>query len=550
MSQHNIATELLRMASEHPRMPAVITPCGYDQRGKRCYTIDSFARLAARSRAMAVALQRLGIRQGMRCVLMVRPGVDMFALSFGLFRLGAVPVLVDPGMGVENLKSCLQEAEPEAFIGNGKAQIGRLLYNWGKPTLRIIISTGRRWCWGGYSLPQALAHAHDNSPLQEAEVQAEDMAAILFTSGSTGVPKGTVYSHRNFMAQVKALRQTYGIQPGDVDLPTFPLFALFAPALGMTAVIPDMDFTRPGAVDPRVLVEAIDDFSVTSMFGSPALIRRLAAYGEQSGIKLPTLKRVISAGAPVPADVLQGFVPMLTQEATVYTPYGATEALPVCSIDHRTILGETATATACGKGICVGQPVEGVSLRIIAISDEPIEQWSEDLCLADGEIGEITVQAAQVTRYYYQRQSSTALAKIIDGDGFWHRMGDLGYRDAQGRIWFCGRKSHRVVTDDAVLFTIPCEGIINTHPDVFRSALVGIQRHNKTVPVMCVELRQPADRGEHYRIRRELLALAAEHAITQSIDTILFHPGFPVDIRHNAKIFREKLAVWADHVLP
>ncbi len=549
MLEANIASELQRMAAEHPRMPAVITPQGYDARGKRCYTIDSFAELERRSRDMAIALQRFGIRQGMRCVLMVPPGVDLFALCFALFRLGAVPVLVDPGMGTNNLRTCLREAEPEAFIGVARAQLARLLFGWGKPSLRIVISTGRRWLWGGFSLPQALAHVHANSSWEPARVQAEDMAAILFTSGSTGVPKGVIYTHANFMAQVRALRQLYDIRPGEVDLPTFPLFALFAPALGMTAVIPDMDFTRPAEVDPENLLEAIEDFSVRSMFGSPALIRRLAEYGTRNGIMLPTLRRVISAGAPVPADVLASFSPMLHEDCQVYTPYGATEALPVCSIEHREILGETAEKTARGLGICVGRPAPGIELRIVRILDEAIPNWSDELCLPDGEIGEIVVRGAQVTRGYFHRNEATSLAKIADGEGFWHRMGDLGWRDAQGRIWFCGRKAHRVRTEHGELFTIPCEGIFNTHPKVFRSALVGVPKGEAEIPVVCIELHAQASTLEQAQIRRELLSLAARYEITANIDIVLFHPGFPVDVRHNAKIFREQLAQWASEVL-
>ena len=141
-----------------------------------------------------------------------------------------------------------------------------------------------------------------------APVDPDETAAILFTSGSTGVPKGAVYTHAIFHAQVDLLRRTYDIQPGEVDLCTFPLFALFGPILGMTCVVPEMDATRPGKVNPTRIIEAIADFGVTNLFGSPALIRRVGEYGEAKGIKLPSLRRVISAGAPVPARVLDTFV--------------------------------------------------------------------------------------------------------------------------------------------------------------------------------------------------------------------------------------------------
>jgi acyl-CoA synthetase (AMP-forming)/AMP-acid ligase II len=152
-----------------------------------------------------------------------------------------------------------------------------------------------------------------------------------------------------------------------------------------------------------------------------------------------------------------------------------------------------------------------------------------------------------VTRSYFNRPEATALAKIPDpaAGSFYHRMGDLGYLDRQGRIWFCGRKSHRVVTGRESLYTIPCEAVFNTHPAVFRSALVGVRRTTETEPVLCVEL-EPASRSmAPDQLRTELQALAVKHAHTRDIKTFLIHPAFPVDIRHNAKIFREKLAVWA-----
>ena len=365
------------------------------------------------------------------------------------------------------------------------------------------------------------------------------------------MPKGAVYSHGNFSAQVELLRQVYDIRPGEIDLPTFPLFALFAPALGMTSVVPEMDFTRPADVDPVKIIAAIEKFQITTMFGSPALINRVGRYGEVQGTKLPSLKRAISAGAPVPAAVLQRFTNMLSAEAQVFTPYGATEALPVCSIGSAEILGDTCHATDQGRGVCVGKPVPGIELEVIAISDEPIANWNADLKLGVGEIGEIVVKGPQVTQSYFNRSQSTALGKIADleHDGFYHRMGDLGYRDEQGRIWFCGRKAHRVVAAQETLFTIPCEAIFNTHQAVFRTALVGVGEPGQARAVLCVELEKGADTSNLAQIHQELVAIGAEHEVTRNIKTFLFHPEFPVDIRHNAKIFREKLALWAGEKL-
>jgi acyl-CoA synthetase (AMP-forming)/AMP-acid ligase II len=543
----NIAGHLPGMAIRQPDIPAIFCPSGQDGTGRSLYVSRTFRELDQESNRIALGLESIGIRRGVRCALMVKPGLEFFALTFALFKVGAVPILIDPGMGVKNLKVCLDEACPEAFIGIPKAHLARLLFGWGKGSLKILLTVGRRYGWGGKTLDQLIASIAAEASYAMARTDLEETAAILFTSGSTGVPKGAVYTHGNFVAQVDALRKVYAIRPGEVDLPTFPLFALFAPALGMTAVIPEMDFTRPANVDPVKIIDAVKRFEVTNMFGSPALINRVGLHGAGHGVHLPSLKRVISAGAPVPAVVLERFAGMLDNGVQIFTPYGATEALPVCSIGSREILAETRELTDQGKGVCIGPPVESIRLEVIVISDAPIDQWSETLKLARGEIGEIVVKGPQVTASYFNRAESTRLAKIFDPENgdFFHRMGDLGYLDMKGRVWFCGRKAHRVVTPDGTLFTIPCEAIFNTHERVFRTALVGIGPPGNQRPILCVELEKDVQKAAQASFREELLQIGRHFAITRPIREILFHPAFPVDIRHNAKIFREKLAVWA-----
>ena len=539
----NIASHLPAMARHQPHRKAVVFPESRDFAGDAVYTHYTFHKLDNESDRIAAGLIGYGITRGMRTVLMVTPSLDFFALTFALFKIGAVPVLVDPGMGVKNLGKCLAEAEPEAFIGIPKAHLARLFLRWSRNTIKRLITVGSNPFWGGQTLDAIRANVPQDHGFKMAETQSHEVAAILFTSGSTGVPKGVVYTHGIFDDQVKKLKAVYDIQPGEIDLPTFPLFALFAPALGMTAIIPDMDFTRPAKVDPNKIAEAIENFGVTQMFGSPALINRVGRYGVEHGFNFPTLKRVISAGAPVPAAVLERFSQLLPKETQIFTPYGATESLPVASIGSHEILRETTEQTNRGAGVCVGKPVAGINLKIIKITDDPITEWTDELELPTGEIGEITVQGTNVTREYFNRESSTKLAKIADprNNGFYHRMGDVGYLDDQGRVWMCGRKSHRVITKEGTLFTIPCEAIFNTHPRVFRSALVGVV----DIPVLCVELESDARSCDRKLIKQELMEIASKHDLTKRIGRILFHDSFPVDIRHNAKIFREKLAVWA-----
>jgi len=539
----NISSYLHQTAEVQPYKRAVVYPTGRDKNGRVAYSHLTFRQLDQESDCLAHGLEKAGISRSTRTVLMVKPSPEFFALTFALFKTGAIPVVVDPGMGIRRMITCFQETRPQAFIGIPLAHVLRKIYPKFFDTVTTWITVGRRWFWGGFDLKQIRRMPW--KPYPSAETKRNETAAILFTTGSTGPAKGTVYTHGIFDAQIRHIRSHFAITTDEIDLPTFPLFALFDPALGMTAVIPDMDPTKPGAVNPKRIIEAIVNQGVTNMFASPALLHRVGSYGKQKRIKLPTLKRVISAGAPVSPANIEQFASMLHPDAEVHTPYGATEAMPVSSISSSEILSETRALSKQGYGICIGRPLDGIEVRIIKISDDPVEKWSQDLVVADGEIGEITVTGDLVTRQYFEKPQADELAKIKAGLQVWHRMGDLGRQDSKGRIWFCGRKSHRVTTANGLLFTIPCEAIFNNHAKVFRSALVGIGPHSRQKPVICIELARDAKSRDKDQIRKELFELAQENKLTKEIKTVLFHKAFPVDIRHNSKIFREKLAVWA-----
>jgi acyl-CoA synthetase (AMP-forming)/AMP-acid ligase II len=550
----NIAAHLHTMALSRPHAPAVIVPQGIGPGGRARYSHLTYRQLDQDSDRVACGLAESGIGVGTRAAVMVGPGLDFFALTFGLFKAGVVPVLIDPGIGLKSLGRCLGEASPELFIGIPRAIWARRILGWGKESVRQVIIVGPGRSWTGLTTLKDLRRRGQRA-LDERRarvpffrlVRPHDMAAILFTSGSTGPPKGAVYTHAIFQGQVERFRRLYEIEPGEIDLCTFPLFALFAPALGMTAVVPDMDPTRPARVDPAKLLRAIEDFGPTNLFGSPALLRRVGTAFSTSGSTIPTLRRVVTAGAPASPRVLAGFARLLQPSAQIFTPYGATEALPVASIGSDEILEETRHGTDRGAGVCVGLPFDGIEVKIIRISDEPIPTWTDELEVANGTVGEIAVSGPVVTREYFHRPEATALAKISDParGRFYHRMGDLGYRDERGRIWFCGRKSHRVILEDETLYTVCCEGVFNAHPEVARTALVGVSHEGRTIPILCVENSSRLGRSARERVRRELLELGAAHAHTRRISRILFHRSFPVDIRHNSKIFREKLAVWA-----
>ncbi|MCS6899094.1 MAG: fatty acid CoA ligase family protein [Myxococcales bacterium] len=544
MKGGNIADALREMARCQPGATAVHIPLGRAGDGVLRYRHLSYRELDEDSDCIARGLRRMGLNQGSRAAVLVRPGGELFALTFGLFKAGAVPVLIDPGIGLRRMGGCLAEVEPDAFMGFPQAHLARLMLGWAR-SARLQVTVGSRAPWGGVTLEDVRSSGASVGG-KLPTVRQEDTAAILFTSGSTGAPKGAVYTHGNFAAQVELLRRTFCIQPGEVDLPTFPLFALFDPALGMSTVLPRMDATRPAQVDPREILEPIQKLHVTNLFGSPALLHRVGRSPQALGATLPSLRRVFSAGAPVPAATLERIVRLLPPGTQVFTPYGATEALPVAVIGSDEVLRETRYATERGAGTCVGKVVEGVRVEIIQIRDEPIPIWSDALRVAPGEVGEIVVSGPQVTAAYFRRPDATGLAKIRGPGGeVMHRMGDVGFLDEAGRLWFQGRKSQRIVAAGKTYFTEPCEGVFNAHPEVFRTALVGAKRRGEVIPVLCVELDSACRGASRKRVRAELLELGARFSHTRNIQEILFYDSFPVDIRHNSKIFREKLAEWA-----
>ena len=542
-SSWNIAAALPQLAGQHPDRIAMRVP-GRDGGYGQSLT---YAELDTRSDAIAAGLARHGVARGTRTVVRVRPTPEFFLLMFALFKAGAVPVLVDPGIDRRALKQCLDEARAEAFVGIPLAQIARVLLGWAK-SARVRITTGRRAWLADATLAQVERAGAGAGP-QLADTTPDDTAAILFTSGSTGVPKGVVYRHRHFAAQVAMLREAFDIEPGGVDLPTFPPFALFDPALGLTSVIPDMDPTRPARADPRKLHAAMARFGVTQLFGSPALMRVLADHGAA----LPGVTRVTSAGAPVPPGVVAAMRRLLPAGARFWTPYGATECLPVAVIEGAELVS-LRDRTEAGAGTCVGRPVPPNEVRIVAIDDAAIDDWSGVRELAIGGVGEITVAGPTATDSYFNRDAATRLAKIRErlpdgGERIVHRMGDLGWFDAEGRLWFCGRKSQRVETVDGPLYTEQVEPVFDTHPRVRRTALVGVGARGAQAPVLCVELAAGAGTRDWPRIEDELRALGGVLEHTAAVGTFLRHPGFPVDIRHNAKINREALARWATRML-
>ena len=547
-SQFNIADRLRISAKLVPTQRAVVFPETRDKAKRIAWTHVTFKQLDAEVDAIARGLIEFGVRPGHRIVLMVRPSIEFIALTFGIMRAGACCTLIDPGMGKRSVLRCLDSVDPDGFVAIPPVQIVRRLMPWRFRNARFNVVVGPSSRRFGCESYRQLLQTGTRSKVVPPATRQTDSAAIIFTSGSTGPPKGVHYEHGMFNAQIDLIRDRYQIQPGEIDLPGFPLFSLFNLAMQVTSIIPDMDPTKPANVNPAHIVEAIESQGVTQAYGSPALWNRVGRYCEERNITLPHLRRILSAGAPVPNHVLQRMTNALDPSAQFYTPYGATECLPVASISAHEVLQSTAALTATGKGTCVGHVFDRMQVRIIKTDFDELRTIEQTVRMPDGQIGEIIVSGPVATREYFHRPDATALAKIQDGDSFWHRMGDVGYFDAERRLWFCGRKAHIVSTPTGSMYSVCCEAIFNNHPSVYRSALVGIGPEGQKVPVIVAEPeagRFPSSEKERQVLRSELLQLGQQNPLTTSIQRILFHKSLPVDTRHNIKINREQLAEWA-----
>jgi acyl-CoA synthetase (AMP-forming)/AMP-acid ligase II len=602
----NIAQHLPLMAARQPDVAALKIPRGRRTRGDGATEIDyltlTFAELDVEVAAWAARLGAAGVRTDDRVLVMVRQGLPLIAAVFALFSIGAVPIVIDPGMGLKNFLACVERSRPRALLG---IPVARFL---SRVCRRAFSTVDLRVAASANPLAQLTAGSkRETRKPKPAAVAARpvarvgtDLAAILFTSGSTGAPKGVCYEHGMFAAQVDAIRAAYAIQPGEIDLPMLPIFALFNPALGMTTIVPELDPRRPAAVDPAKIVQAIRQENVTNSFGSPTLWTKIVDHCLRTGETLPSLRRVLCAGAPVPTSLWENSTRILTG-GELHSPYGATEALPIASLSQRERAAlqspapnaqapttSPASARAVSGdffGSCVGRPLPGADVKIIAINDAPIAALADARELPLGEIGEIILRGPVVTKQYDALPAATAAAKIRQSGGkfaapsnkfqeatgaaalspatspwaldpfaagtaaIWHRMGDCGYLDGDGRFWFCGRKAERVVTAHGPLFTEPVEHVFRTHPAVARCALIGLRppggEDTPQTPALVVQPREKLSAAARRVLAAQLRALAAAHAHTAAITHFYFHPAFPVDVRHNAKIHRLTLARWA-----
>ncbi len=514
-----------RTAATQPNKHAII----YFSKRTGVWERTTYRSLFDDTQRFVSGLGACSLTPGAVAAVMTPPSAEFFPFALALLKFGIVPVVFDPALGLKKVGEIINESKPQIYFGNRLTHALRILFGWGKSSIKYNLTLDGLLRASGCDAP-AVQSAKPN-----------DRIAVFYTSGSTGLPKGAVYTSANFAAQLELLQNAFRISADEIDLAAFPLYVLIDLLLGVTAVVPDISFPVPGKTDPQKTISAIQRFNVTNMFASPVVLEILAGETRRSSNNtLTSLRRVITAGAPATIQSQEKFRQLLDDHTDLFGIYGATETLPIAKVESREIFA-LKEKTAQGAGVCLGKPIEGVTVRIIPITDEPIAGWTESLAVESNVVGEITVQSRTTTREYFYREEANHLSKIKFGDEIIHRMGDVGYFDEQGRLWYCGRKSHRVTTQDDVMFTEQIENIFNAHPLVKRTALVEVNRK----PVLWVELARGVKTGKD-EIINELNVLAKDHRQASQIETFIFAKRFPTDARHNSKIIREALKSLAE----
>ncbi|MDP9395111.1 MAG: alpha/beta fold hydrolase [Actinomycetota bacterium] len=511
------------------RAPAIVVP------GRAV----SFDLLERRVRELAVGLADSGVRRGDRVALLVPPGADLTAAVYAVWRAGGVIVVADKGLGVRGMGKALRSARPDVVLGTAQglaaARAMRL------PGTRIAagpMTPATMRALGGESSLADLARRGRAAP-EPAPPSPEDECAVVFTSGATGPAKGVVYRHRQVQAQVELIRSTYALGPDDRLVAAFAPFAIYGPALGIGSAVPDMDVTSPGSLSARALADAVRDIDATVVFASPASLRSVLASADaldaEQRAALARVRLLMSAGAPVPAALLRSLAAVLPN-AEPHTPYGMTEVLPVTDVS----LAEVEAAGE-GNGVCVGRPLPGVTVTVSPLSAD----GSADGRLTDEPdvTGEICVRAPHVKDRYDGLWLTERASSRNPG---WHRTGDVGHLDTDGRLWVEGRLVHVVVTPDGVVTPVGIERRVEALDTVRSAAVVGVgPRGTQQVVVVVV----PTEGSARPPLAELEQAAAVRDVADVDVAAVLVAPELPVDIRHNSKVDRQALARWASRVL-
>jgi len=487
-----------------------------------------------------------GVQVGDRVAVMIPPGVDLAIALYACWRMGAVPVLIDGGLGPAQMGAAMKVADPNHLIGIRRALAAARTLRW--PGRRIAVEPTHRVARRLLGVEHDLASLQDAPSVPLPAVDPDAEAAVVFTSGATGPSKGVRYSAARIDTQIRTLVEQYNISADDSLVAAFAPFALYGPAMGIPSTVPDMDVSSPGTLTAATLLDAVEAVDASLVFASPAAIlsvlETLDELGARDRTALDHVRLLLSAGAPVPGHVLRAAVDRLVPNAAAHTPYGMTECLPVADIDLVSLesLGPDALHHL---GVCVGMPVDSVELLI-----DPLDELGVPTGLPTSEpglLGEVWVQAAHQRLGYDRLWHTTHLASPADGT---HATGDIGTIDADGRLWIGGRTGHVIRTATGPVAPTPIERAVDMLDGIRRSAAVGVGPAGAQVVVVIAETSDAGRRPRQSSLDRiDRIRAAVAEATGLDVAACLEVPSLPVDRRHNSKIDRTHLADWATGVL-
>ena len=520
----NICHILTEQAAERPNQPAII-----EGAGKRTRSV-TFAQLAERSAKAAALLRLSGLTQGDRILLFQLISIELYVALLSIFRLGLVATVLDPSAGRRHIEQCCEIARPKAFLGPARAHFLRLLCT----SLRRIECHLVTTAWA----PSAISWSKlaRLSPLNSiATCPSSHDALLTFTSGSTGTPKAAVRSHGFLRAQHEVLAASIELEPREVDLPTLPIFVLANLASGVTSVIPQCDLRKPGFIEPGPVLAQLERHQVTRTVGSPALYNRLLEgvrsiagnENERQEVRLGPLRKLYTGGAPVFPRLLQELRAAMPK-GHVIVVYGSTEAEPISHLNWEEASDRDRVGMYAGKGLLVGKPVNQIKLRIVDNRwGEPLPDMNANefvkLELPPMRRGEIVVNGPHVLTGYLNGVGDEETKFRVD-DEIWHRTGDAGYLDKEGRLWLLGRAGAVIRDERGTIYPFAVECAASQLNWIERSALASL--NGERLLAVQMKPRVPAD---------------AEHKILATLswarlDRVVSIPRIPVDRRHNAKV--------------